>query len=91
MMYRFSLRNQAKIAKALGEDYLKLLLDSLEAYFCDRTSPIDEVGEVKDNKTTGRIYIFIPSVASNSEIEFQFAVIRKTFDVYNLAYYSSVG
>ena len=89
--YRYSLRNKQKISKALGSDYLKLLLDSLKSYFYEKTDEVPEFGEIKDNIPTGRTYIFIPSVANNSEIEFQFVLISKTFNVYNLAYYSSIG
>lgn len=89
--FRYSLRKQNEISKRLGSDYLKLLLDSLNAYFKDRTEPIEEIGEVKDNKETGRTYVFIPSSFKNYEIEFQFVLLSKTMNVYNLSYFSSIG
>ncbi len=89
--YRYSLRNQKKIAATLGTDYLRLLLKSLNTYFTERIEEVPEICEVKNNKETGRIYIFIPSIAKNSEIEFQFVLLYKKYNVYNLAYYSLVG
>lgn len=90
--YRFSLRNQDKIASKLGDDYLKLLLDSLKAYFYERTEPLDEIVAVdRLGGQENRTFVFIPSVAKNSEIEFQFVILSKLYNVYNLAYYSSIG
>jgi hypothetical protein len=89
---RYSLRNQKKIADRLGKDYLELLLKSLDAYFKDRTEEVPEYGKTdKEGNDTGMIYIMIPSVAKNSEMEFQFVLLSKTYNVYNLAYYSAVG
>ena len=89
--HRYSLRKQKEIADRLGADYLKLLLDSLNTYFKDRTEPVPEIGEEGDGKNTGRTYVFIPSVFKNSEIEFQFVLLSKTMNVYNLSYFSSIG
>jgi hypothetical protein len=83
---RFSLRNQNKIIKSLGNDYLQLLLNSLKKYFSDNETVKEET--IEGGKYTA---IFVPSTAKNSEIDFQFIIIDKKYDVYNLAYYSSIG
>jgi hypothetical protein len=83
---RFSLRNQNKIIKSLGNDYLQLLLNSLEKYFKENETIKGEMIEGGKHNA-----IFVHSVAKNSEIDFQFIIISKKFDVYNLAYYSSIG
>ncbi|MDD4970842.1 MAG: hypothetical protein PHT07_15550 [Paludibacter sp.] len=83
---RFTLRNQPKIIKSLGDDYRNLLLRSLEEYF--KKNDTIEVYQIEGGKYNA---IFVPSVAKNSEIDFQFVIISKQYDVYNLAYFSSIG
>jgi hypothetical protein len=83
---RFSLRNQDKIKKSLGETYLVLLLSSLKIHFSENDNIKEEMIEGGKHNA-----IFVHSVAKNSEIDFQFIIISKKFDVYNLAYYSSIG
>lgn len=91
MKYRYTLRNQEKIAARLGDDYLKLLVDSLNSYFKNREKVPDEYGEEGVDRDAGRTYLMIPSVAKNSEIDFQFVLLRRIYNVYHLAYYSAVG
>ena len=90
--YRYSLRNQSKIAKSLGDDYLLLLLESLNKYFGSLENDPEEIGEVdKYGNKTNRTFLFVPSANEKSEIEFQFVLLSKTYDIYNLAYYSAIG
>jgi hypothetical protein len=85
-MKRFTLRNKEKIVKAHGYDYYNLLMGSLESYFVKT----DEIVEYDYEGLKTKI-IHVPSTFPNSQIDFEFAVISKTFDVYNLAYYSAIG
>ena len=87
-MARYALRNQHKIKASLGEEYLKLLIDSLDQFF-RKAETIDLVKNEPDKDK--HLYLLVPSVHPSSEIEFQFVLIRKMYDVYNLAYYSSIG
>ena len=82
----YTLRNQDKIAESLGDNYLNLLLLSLDYHFKIKRI-IDEIRQTNTNHT----FIFVPSQAKNSEIEFQFVLLRKDNNVYKLAYYSSIG
>lgn len=83
---RFSLRKKGKIINTFGEDYYKLLMNSLKAYFYNR-------GNFEEHDIEGYSYpfLFVPSVQPNTDTEFQFAVVSKTFNVYNLSYFSAVG
>ena len=83
---RFALRNQQKIVKSFGVEYLNLLLGSLEKHFKD-----NEI--IKEETIEGGKYnvIYVHSVAPNSEIDFQFIIVSKKYYVYLLAYYSSIG
>jgi len=83
---RFSLRNQQKIKDSLGEDYLNLLLASLEVHF--KTTP-----ELKRHRyaTVGYDMIHVPNIQPKTDSCFEFAIIKQTFDVLNLAYYSAIG
>ena len=86
-MSRYSLRNQHKIKASLGDDFLKLLIDSLDSFFqgVDDIEPYETVDLFKDEKK-GLTYIFIPNVQPGTNSEFQFVLTRKMYDVYNLAY-----
>jgi len=84
---RFALRNKNKIVKSFGLDYYNLLIDSLTQYFKDRTEiPEHTLGSVEKYK-----FIFVPNIQPNTDSEFEFAIIEKTYDVYKLAYYSAHG
>ena len=85
-MKRFTLRNKEKIIKAHGKDYYDLLISSLKAFF-EKTDTITE----HEYSGLKHKIIHVPSTFKNSEIDFEFAVISKTFNVYNLAYYSAIG
>ena len=85
---RFSLRNQKKISDSLGEDYLIHLKASLGQYFLPHAEI--EQHDIKVGEVNHKC-IFVPSIRKNSKVEFQFLVISITYDVYNLAYYSSIG
>lgn len=83
---RFTLRNKEKIIKAHGKDYYDLLTSSLKSYF----GKTDTITEYDYARLKYKI-IHVPSIFKNSEIDFEFAVLSKTFNVYNLAYYSAIG
>lgn len=84
---RFALRNKSKLVKSFGVDYYQLLIDSLTQYFKDRKEiPEHSLGGVDKYK-----FIFVPNIQPNSDSEFEFAVVEKTYDVYKLAYYSAHG
>lgn len=83
---RFSLRNQNKIVDSFGDRYLSLLIDSLTDYF-SKHKEIEE-RQVENNPHK---FIFVPNIQPKTDSEFQFVIISKTFDVYNLAYYSAIG
>jgi hypothetical protein len=85
-MKRFTLRNKEKIVRAHGFDYYNLLMASLENHFVKN----EEIAEY-DYEGLKTKMIHVPSSFPKSEIDFEFAVISKTFDVYNLAYYSAIG
>jgi hypothetical protein len=76
---RYSLRNQHKIKQALSEKHLKRILSSLdEAFKNDGPEPKEMHGEdykvidINDNGHSCGLILFY--------------VIRKTYDVYNLAF-----
>ena len=89
-MSRFSLRNQAKIEKALGKPYLELLLKSLKLYF-ETSTEIEEHYYAHLDNGKGCQIIHVPNVQKNTDSWFEFVITRKTFNVYNLAYYSAMG
>lgn len=82
---RYSLRNQDKIKEVLGEDFLKWLLLSL-----DYTFKNCEIIEYDYEKSQYKI-IHVQNRHPKSDSFYELYVIRKTFDVYNLAYKSCVG
>lgn len=76
---RFSLRKQRKIASVYGDKFLKRLINSLNEAF--KTTP-PEIKEIE-----GEPY---PVIEINDEGHtcgmIIFYVVRRTFDVYNLAF-----
>ena len=85
-MARFSLRNQNKIKSRMGQDYIDILLASLVMHFTSHPE-IEEL-EYEDEPYN---VICVPNAQPNSDSEFEFYVISKTFDVFNLAYKSAIG
>lgn len=85
-MARYSLRNQDKIKKALGDDFLKWLLLSLNSHFKSGK----EIIEHEYNNENFKV-IHVDNVQPNTDSFFELFVIKKTFDVYNLAYKSCAG
>jgi len=84
--YRYSLRNKDKIISSLGSDYYNLLIKSLTDYF----SETDEIQEHKYEYIDNPV-IHVPSGQLKSEAIFEFVIIKKQFNVYNLAYYSAIN
>lgn len=85
-MARYALRNQAKIKKALGEKFLNLLIVSLDKHFERIDALISTHFDEEDNRT----YMSVAHPQGGNGAEFLFVVIRKTFDVYNLAYFKEI-
>lgn len=86
-MARYSLRNQNKIKKVLGNDFHYWLIESLKARFNDNTPIIEYLYEY-DTKYK---VIHIDNVQPNTDSFFELYIISKHFDVYNLAYKSCAG
>lgn len=85
-MIRFSLRNQHKIKEAFGEEFLKWLLLSLKDYFNKGVEPIEYVYGMETYKV-----IHINNVQPNTDSYFELYVVKKTYNVWNLAYKSTAG
>jgi hypothetical protein len=85
-MARFALRNKDKIVQSFGLDYYNLLIDSLKAYFNTAKEIVEHTHENYTHK-----FIYVPNVQPHTDSEFVFIIIRKTYNVYNLAYYSVQG
>jgi len=81
---RFVLRDRAELVRDHGKEYFDLLIQSLTDYF-------QSVQEVKEYPADGEIMIMVPSSFPNSEIDFQFTLHSKKFDVYNLEFIGSIG
>ncbi len=84
-MARFSLRNQNKIEKTFGYDFLQCLLSSLKKTF--------EINIIEEHTYENEKYKIIHShnVQKNSDSFFELYIISKTYDVFNLAYKSTCG
>lgn len=87
IMARYSLRNQNKIKKVLGNDFHYWLRQSLKARFNDNT-PIQEYTYEYEPRFK---FIHVDNVQPNTDSFFELCIISKHFDVYNLAYYSCAG
>jgi hypothetical protein len=85
-MPRYILRNQDKISASLGKDYVKLLLNSLKDHFKSNK-------EIEEHTYENLKYkiIHVHNVQKNTDSIFEFAIVKKTFDVYTLAYYSCLS
>lgn len=83
---RFALRNKTKLIKSFGEDYYKLLIDSLTAFAKRKT-------EITTYTIEGYNYEFvdIPNIQPKTVSYFQFAIVGSRYDVVHVAYYSAVG
>lgn len=91
---RFSLRNQKKIEKKLGADYLALLKKSLDVHFTEYNmnyAKIPEVTYPKLVKGKDMQGLHVPSVHPRSDIDFEFIIYGRCYDVLHLSYYSSIG
>lgn len=80
---RFALRNKQKIAGVMGDGFYKLLLKSLKAHQKDN-SELDLHTEVE-----GRQSFLVESV-KNKGTFFQFVILKQLYDVYVVAYYSTI-
>jgi len=81
-MARFALRNQKKIEEKLGSQFLHWLKESLKQHFANHP-------EIKtEDRYTNEPYpvIRVENVQPKTDSTFEFYVIAKVYDVYNLAY-----
>jgi UDP-2,3-diacylglucosamine pyrophosphatase LpxH len=83
---RYSLRNQYKIKEKLGEEFLKYLLLSLNNHFNINLEIIEYQYDNEKYKV-----IHVDNVQPKTDSYYELFVIKKTYDVYNLAYKSSVN
>ena len=82
---RYSLRNQDKIIKSFSKEYLDLLKRSLNEAFKQETIEEHTYENVKYK------VIHVTNIQSRTDSFFEFLVVSKHFDVFNLAYYSCCG
>ena len=80
-MSRYSLRNQSKIEKSFGEDFLIWLNKSLKDHF-ENANKIEEF----EYETEKYKVIHVQNVQPKTDSTFELYVISKMYDVYNLAY-----
>jgi len=80
---RYSLRNQDKIKNSFGEDFHKWLMLSITEHF-KNNSEIDELTYPSEKYKI----IHVNNIQPKTDSFFELYVIKKTFDVYNLAYKS---
>lgn len=83
---RFSLRNQSKISDKLGESFLHWLLKSLDYYFKNT----EDIIEYDYDKKYSYKIIHVNNIQHNSDSVFELYIISKKYDVFNLAYKSSM-
>jgi hypothetical protein len=87
--YRYSLRNQNKIADAFGIDFLNCLIKSIKKHF-EENSIINEFEYPEDNKQLYPI-ILVENAQPHTDSTFELYITSIKFDVYNLAYKSCMG
>jgi hypothetical protein len=81
---RYTLRNKDKIKKAYSSQYLDRMVKSLDTYF--KTNE-----EIKEEDSGENFNIIIVSDIEHSVNCFVFYVIKKTYDVYLLAFKEVIG
>ena len=84
--YRFSLRNKEKLIKSFDEKYYNLLISSLTNYFNTHIEIIEYEYPSEKYKI-----IHVNNAQPNTDSIFEFYIISKVFNVYNLAYKSAIG
>ena len=84
---RYALRNQDKIRNALGNEFLNVLLASLELHFQSHT----EITPIAEYKNEPYPVIWVENAQPNTDSTFEFYIISITFDVYLLAYKSCMS
>lgn len=82
---RYSLRNQHKILKQFDQKYLDRMIRSLEAHF-KANKEIEEI----ETRAEAYPYILVDDIDHTVNI-FEFYVIKKIYDVYNLAFKGIIG
>lgn len=90
---RYALRNQDKIAKAFGEDYLQThIIASLDKFFrasskavIDRCITTAVVTTDEEQKSVEREYLRINDAVDRDAMQ-EFIILDRTWDVLRLAY-----
>ena len=84
---RYTLRNQDKIRKALGQEFLNALIASLFLHFQTHSEIIPEI------KYIGEPYpiIHVQNAQPKTDSFFELYVISITYDVYVLAYKGTIA
>lgn len=77
---RFALRNKKKLVEKLGQGFYQTLINSLKNYA--ETNEELTIGDKVNDKDS--------ILVNHKDQTFQFVIIRKTFDVYTVAYYSTI-
>lgn len=85
---RWALRNQNQIKERLGEQFFQELKNSLNSYFKTHKTE-DEYSQIP-NIVKGYDIQEIPSISEPNKIH-QFALIKRVYDVFNLAYYKTIS
>lgn len=84
-MARYTLRNKEKIAQAFDQAYLSRMVSSLDSHFSD-SKEIEE-HDSGDN----RYNMILVDDIGHSVNMFEFYIIKKTYDVYLLAFKGIIG
>ena len=84
---RYSLRNQDKIRKAFGQDFLNCLLASLLLHF--QTHP--EIIPIPEYMNEPYPIIHVQNAQPKTDSTFELYIISITYDVYLLAYKGSMS
>lgn len=82
---RYALRNQSKILDKFDQKYLDRIIRSLDAHF-------KSYKEIEEIESKGERYpiIHVDDVGHTVNM-FEFYVIKKIYDVYNLAFKGIIG
>lgn len=85
-MPRFAIRNRDKIIDSFGLKFWNTLASSLDRHFA-----IND--KIEEHNYDGEPYpvIHVDNIQPNTDSFFELYVVRKTYNVYNLAYKGTAG
>lgn len=85
-MARYALRNQDKIAKAFGDEYLrKHIIASLDQLFTKERTDSDIALLTEKRGEESFLRLAVNDVTDEDQVQ-EFAIIGRSYDVYRLAY-----